>query len=90
MIKQDQNLLWTCVAGEYLQCVNNHYAKFEYKGIEICFNYRLHTNKQCKYTKGGVDVIMSKFNNPKNIIKCAQNIGCTFDTGFNVWAVITY
>ena len=40
--------------------------------------------------KVGVDVIMSKFNNPKNSIKCAQNIGCTFDTGLNVWAVITY
>ena len=25
----------------------------------------------------GVDVIMSKFNNPKNIIKSAQNIECT-------------
>ena len=37
-------------------------------------NYRLQTNKQCKHSKGGVDVIMSKF---KNIIKCAQNIGCT-------------
>ena len=24
---------------------------------------------QCKHTKGGVDVIMSKFNTPKNIIK---------------------
>ena len=46
--------------------------------------------KKSKHTKGGVDVIMSKFNNPKNIIKCAQNIGCTFYTGFNVWAVITY
>ena len=32
-------------------------------------NYRLHTNKQCKHTKGGVHVVMSKFNNPKNIIK---------------------
>ena len=48
------------------------------------------THKQCKHTKGVVDVIMSKFNNHKNIIKCAQNIGCIFDTGFNVWAVIMY
>ena len=43
----------------------------------ICLNYRLHTNKQCKQSEGGADVIMSKFNNPKSIIKCAQNIGCT-------------
>ena len=32
---------------------------------------------QCKHTKGGVDLIMSKFNTPKNIIKCAQNKRCT-------------
>ena len=32
--KQDQTLLWTCVASEFLQCVNNHYAKFEYKGMK--------------------------------------------------------
>ena len=73
IIKQDQTLLWTCVAGAHLQCVNNHYGKFEDN-----FNYRLHTNKQCKHSKGGVDVIMSKFNNPKNIIKCAHNIVCTY------------
>ena len=30
-----------------------------------------------KHPKGGVDVIMSKFNTPKNIIKFAQNTGCT-------------
>ena len=41
------------------------------------FELQIHTNKQRKQSKGGVDVIMSKFNNPKNIIKCAQNIGCT-------------
>ena len=33
--KQDQTLLWTCVAGAHLQCVNNHYAKFEYKGMKL-------------------------------------------------------
>ena len=32
--KQDQTLLWTCVAGAHLQCVNSHYAKFEYKGMK--------------------------------------------------------
>ena len=51
--------------------------QIEYKRNEICLNYRLHTNKQYKHFKGGVDVIMSKFNNPKNIVKCAQNIACT-------------
>ena len=32
--KQDQTLLWTCVAFAHLQCVNNHNAKFEYKGMK--------------------------------------------------------
>ena len=39
--------------------------------------FELHTNKQCKRSKGDAEVLMSKFNSPKNIIKCAQNIGCT-------------
>ena len=25
---------WTCVTGAHLQCVNNHYGKFEYIGIK--------------------------------------------------------
>ena len=50
------------------------------KRSEICLNCRLHTYKQCKHSKGDVDVIMSKFNNPKNI-KCAQNKGCTHVQG---------
>ena len=32
--KQDQTLPWTCVTGAHLQCVNNHYAKFEYEGMK--------------------------------------------------------
>ena len=31
--KQDQTLLWTCVAGAYLQRVNSRYAKFKYTGM---------------------------------------------------------
>ena len=27
--KQDQTLLWTCVAGANRQCVNSRYAKFK-------------------------------------------------------------
>ena len=34
--------------------------------------FELHTNKQCKHSKGGVDIIMFKFNTTKNVIKCAQ------------------
>ena len=32
---------------------------------------------QCKHSECGIDVIMSMFNTPKYIIKCAQTIGCT-------------
>ena len=32
-IKQDQTLLWTCVAGA-CRCVNNQYAKFKYTGMK--------------------------------------------------------
>ena len=32
ILKQDQTLLW--VAGAQLQCVNNHYGKFEYKEMK--------------------------------------------------------
>ena len=31
--KQDQTLLWTCVAGAY-RCVNSRYAKFKYTGMK--------------------------------------------------------
>ena len=32
------------IGGAHLQCVNNHYAKFEYKDIKTvnCWSYRLH------------------------------------------------
>ena len=31
--KQDQTLLWTCVAGAR-RCVNSRYAKFKYTGMK--------------------------------------------------------
>ena len=43
----------------------NYYANFEYKGmktIRVTF-YAIIT--QCEIPKGGVDVIVSKFNTPK-------------------------
>ena len=48
--------------------VNNHYAKFEYKGMKTVGNTDYTQIKQCKHPKGGVNVIMYKFNSPKNII----------------------
>ena len=70
--------------------MNNHYAKFEYKGMKYVSITDYTQINNVSTSKGGVDEIISKFNNPKNIIECAQNIGCTFDTGFDVWAVLTY
>ena len=32
--KQDQTLLWTCVAEAYRQCVNSRYAKFKLTGMK--------------------------------------------------------
>ena len=31
------------------------------QALSHCAPFELHTNKQCKHSKGGVDVIMSKF-----------------------------
>ena len=33
ILKQDQTLLWTCVAGA-CRCVNSRYAKFKYTGMK--------------------------------------------------------
>ena len=68
-VKQNQILLWTWVAGAHLKCEKNHYVKFEHKGIKSVLNYLFHKNKQCKHSKGVVDLITSKFYIPKNIIK---------------------
>ena len=56
----------------HLQCVNNHYAKFEYKGTKTVGVTDYTQITQCKHSKGGVDVIMSKFNTQKNKIKYYQ------------------
>ena len=52
--------------------------KFEYiyKRMKSVLDTDYTQITQCKDSKGGVDIIMSKFNTPKYIIKCAQNIGC--------------
>ena len=33
IFKQDQTLLWTCIAGAHW-CVNSRYAKFKYTGMK--------------------------------------------------------
>ena len=52
--KKDQTLLWTCVAGAHLQCVNNHYAKLnikEWKLLELQIIQRLHNVRFPKVVK---------------------------------------
>ena len=36
--------------------------------------FDLHTNIQCKHSKGGVGVVMPKFNPPKNSIVHVSNV----------------
>ena len=56
--KQDLTLLWTCVAGAHLQCVNNHYGKFEYKGMKSVLITDYTQVNNVSTPKGGVDVIV--------------------------------
>ena len=62
--KQDQTLLWTCVAGAR-RCVNSRYAKFKVYRNEI----RLHPNFTMLSTVG--DLTISKLNTQKYNIKYA-------------------
>ena len=55
------------IGGAHLKCVNNHYAKFEYKGMNTVGVKRLHklgTPLAFQMEK------MSKFNTPQ---KCEKN-----------------
>ena len=72
-IRQYQTLLWTCLASAHFQCVNNHYAKFEYKGIKSVWITDYTQIAQWKHSAGGVDLIMSKSNTP-NILSSAHKI----------------
>ena len=52
--------------------MNNHYATIEYKEMKTVgiADYRHIT--LFKHPKGGVEVIMTKFSTPKNIVKYYQ------------------
>ena len=78
MKKKKKNWNVHIIDGAHLQYANNHYAKFEWKGMKT-FGVTDYTNlvplKCCGRTK------MSKFNTPqkwKKNIKHAQNRRCTF------------
>ena len=77
MCNQDQTLIWTCVVGAHLQCVNNHYAKFEYKKIKTV-GVTDYTNQTPPMHFGWKNFLSSTLEkNVKIIIKCAQNRWCT-------------
>ena len=62
------------IGGAHLQCVNNHYAKYEYKGMNTV-GVTDYTNLTPFRTEK-----MSKFNIRKNVkifIKCAYIWRCT-------------
>ena len=68
------------MGGAHLQCVNNHYAKFEYNvtnTVEV-IGYKQFT--KCKQPKVDLDVIMSKLNTPKHLMEyyqmCTGNKWC--------------
>ena len=71
-IKQDQTMFWTCVASAHLQCVNTHYAKFEYKGMKLVGVTDYTDKTQYTHSKGGV--IMSKFKNSQKYNKILSNV----------------
>ena len=65
--------------GEHLQCMNNHYAKFEYKGMKIA-GVTVYTNQTPPNYFGWKKC--PKFNTPQNeeiFIKCVVKI----DTAHN-------
>ena len=65
------------IGGAHLQCVNNHYAKFEYKGLNTVGVSTLH---ELGTPLAFMMEKMFKFNTRKKLekkMKCAQNKRCT-------------
>ena len=63
------------IGGAHLQCVNNHYAKFEYKRMKTVWSYRLN-KPDTPYAFRMIN--MSKFNTPlSNVHKMGgANLQC--------------
>ena len=59
------------IRGAHLQCVNNHFAKFEYKGMKTIGSYRLH-KPDTPYAFGMEKI--SKVNTPKKLRKYLSNV----------------
>ena len=65
------------IEGAHLQCMNNHYAKFEYKGMKTV-GVTDNTNQTPPTHLGWKKCLSSTLvKNVKIFIKCAQNRRCT-------------
>ena len=61
------------IGGTHLQCVNNHYAMFEYKGMKTVTQSR----HPLSISDGKKVVSSTPVKNEKIFMKCAQNGRCT-------------
>ena len=59
------------IGGAYLYCVNNHYAKFEYKGMKTVGSYRLHKLNTILSILDLKNVLVNTSKNEKIFMKCA-------------------
>ena len=71
--------LWNVhkIEGAHLQYVNNHLAKFEWKGIKTFGSYRLHKLGTPKVLRAAKCLSSTPLKNEKKIMKRAQNRRCT-------------
>ena len=69
-----QNKRYTSSMCEHLQCVNNHYAKFEYKGMKTSVVTE-YTNQTPSTHFGWKCLSSTSLKNEKIFMKCAQDEG---------------
>ena len=76
------------IRGAHLQCVNNHYAKFEYKRNENYLSYRLHKPDTPMHFGRKKYLSSTPVKNKKIFIKCAQNRRCTSSIYEQSWGKV--
>ena len=65
------------IVGAHLQCVNNHYAKFEYKGMKTVWVTDYTNQTHPKHLGWKKCLSSTPIKNEKIFMKCAQNGWCT-------------
>ena len=71
-MKQSHN-----IEGAVFQCVNNHYAKFEYNGWILLKLQITQTRHPLSISDGEKCLCSTPVKNEKKIMKCAQYRRCT-------------